>query len=265
MGPEARRGAREIAIFAAAYVTYFGVRAITQGDLATALENADGIIRFEHQAGIAVEGDVQRAFLSSSVLTDAANAVYVYGHWPVLICTGILLFRFRPEQYYLLRNVLLLTGLVGLGVFGLFPVAPPRLTDLPLVDTVTRDAHGYRSVVPASLVNEYAAMPSYHAGWNVLLGIVVFRAVTQWWLRALAVAVAASMTVAVVATANHYVVDVVAGIALVLIGLAAVDLSRPRRRPPTLRRSDVRGRPPGRQRRAPAPARGGAGPRADRG
>lgn len=265
MAAEARRGARELAIFAAAYATYFGVRAITQGDLAVAIGNADRIIHFEHRAGIAVEGDVQRAFLSSPVLTGAANAVYVYGHWPVLICTGILLFRFRPEQYYLLRNVVLLTGLVGLGVFGLFPVAPPRLTDLPLVDTVTRDAHGYRSVVPASLVNEYAAMPSFHAGWNVLLGIVVFQAVTQWWLRAIAIGVAGSMTVAVVATANHYVVDVVAGVAMVLLGLAAVDLSSRRRRPPTLRSSDVRGRPPGRQRRTPAAARGGAGARVDRG
>ena len=76
------------------------------------------------------------------------NAIYIYGHWPVLIAAGFLLYRFRRDQYYTLRNVCLLTGALGLFVFALFPVAPPRLTDLPLLDTVTHGTPGYRQILP---------------------------------------------------------------------------------------------------------------------
>jgi hypothetical protein len=77
-------------------------------------------------------------------------------------------------------------------------VAPPRLTDLSVVDTVTRGAKGYRQVVPPSLVNQYAAMPSFHVGWNVLVGVAVFRAAGHPLLRLLVVAGPAAMAVAVV-------------------------------------------------------------------
>jgi len=251
------RAARELAIFAGAYLTYFGVRAITQGDLARALDNASGIIDFERWAGIAVEGQVQDAFLSSSALVDIANAVYMYGHWPVIIASGIVLFRFRPEHYYRMRNVILLAGAVGLVIFALFPVAPPRLTDLPLVDTVTREASGYRQLMPPSLVNEYAAMPSFHAGWNLLIGIVVFQAFRQWWMRGFAVASAGGMLIAVVATANHYLVDVAAGVGIVLLSMLVLRTLEHRRERPTISLHDVRGRPSGGQRRAATPGRHG--------
>lgn len=263
---------RELAIFAFAYLVYFGVRALTEGTAATATQNALDLIRFERQLGIAWEFAVQDAALASRLLLDAANAVYIYGHWPVIVIAGVLLFRHRRRHYYRLRNACLLSGLIGLVIFALFPVAPPRLTDLPLVDTVTREAEGYRQIVPPDLVNQYAAMPSFHAGWNVLLGIVVFGATTNWALRALAVAGPATMVLAVVATANHFVVDVVAGVAIVLAGLAALHALELARRRRTLVRADahepprvVRRRPPRRQRpgtaacgRAPArPARRG--------
>ena len=74
--------------------------------------------------------DVQNTVVGSGILLDAANAVYIYGHWPVIIAGGILLFRYRRRHYYNLRNAALLSGLVGLVIFALFPVAPPRLTDL---------------------------------------------------------------------------------------------------------------------------------------
>ena len=91
--------------------------------------------------------------------------------------------------------------------------------------------------MPPALVNQYAAMPSFHAGWNVLLGIVVFRATGNWLLRALAVAGPAAMVLAVVATANHFVVDVIAGIAIVLAGLALLRVAERVKRRRTLVRA----------------------------
>ncbi|HEY6886634.1 MAG TPA: phosphatase PAP2 family protein [Solirubrobacter sp.] len=218
-------GGRELAVFTVGYLTYFGVRAVTEGRVDRALANAASLVHLERVLGIAWEGAVQSTVAGSRFLEDLANAIYIYGHWPVLILAGVLLYRYRREHYYTLRNVCLLTGLLGLFVFALFPVAPPRLTDLPLVDTVTKGASGYRQILPAALVNQYAAMPSFHAGWNLAVGIVVFRATHHWALRLFAVLMPAAMMFAVVATANHFVIDVIVGVTLVLVALAVQRVS----------------------------------------
>jgi membrane-associated phospholipid phosphatase len=250
---------REIATFAVAYLTYFGVRAVTEGAPWRAFDNAVALFRFEADLGLDWEGAVQAAVLRSQLLVDAANAVYIYGHWPVLIAAGVLLFHYRPRSYYRLRNVCLITGLVGLAVFALFPVAPPRLTDLPVVDTITRDSEGYRQILPPELVNQYAAMPSFHVGWNLLVGLVVFEATRHWLLRTFAIVMPAAMAFAVVATANHFVSDVVAGVIIVLVAFAIVrrlEAGRERRR---IERGDASGcddeQPRGRAVRRGAPCR----------
>jgi hypothetical protein len=217
---------RELAIFAVAYLVYFGVRALTEGGVAAADANALALIRLERGIGIAWEGAIQDAALAVPIVLDAANAIYIFGHWPVILAAGVLLFRHRRPHYIRLRDALLISGAVGLVIFALFPVTPPRLTDLPLVDTVTRDDPGYRQILPPSLVNEYAAMPSFHAGWNVLVGIVIFGATRNPLLRALAVLIPAAMILAAVATANHFVIDVLVGVSIALASLFAGDRLR---------------------------------------
>ena len=209
---------RELGIFPLAYLVYFGVRAVTEGTAATAMHNAMDLIRLEQRLGIAWEGAVQDAVVGSRLLVDAANAVYIYGHWPVIIVAGVLLFRHRRALLPAAQRVPAQRPGRARDLRAV-PGRAARLTDLPLVDTVTRHAEGYRQIVPPALVNEYAAMPSFHAGWNVLLGIVVFRATRHLAAAALAVAGPAAMVLAVVATANHFVIDVVAGVAIVLAGL----------------------------------------------
>jgi hypothetical protein len=216
-------GWHELALFAAAYLAYFGTRAVTQGHVGEAVDNALGLFRLERVLGLQWELDIQDAVLDKDTLVDVLNGIYIYGHWPVLIVGGVALFHFSRRNYVLLRNVCLLSGGIGLLIFALFPVAPPRLTSLPLLDTITMEASEYRSVLPASFVNEYAAMPSFHAGWNLLLGIMLFRASRHLLVRAFAVLMPIGMAVAVVATANHFVIDVFAGVAIVLASLWIVD------------------------------------------
>jgi hypothetical protein len=233
------RGARplcELAIFAAAYLTYFGVRALTQGSVSQAVANADSIYHVERVAGVRWEDAAQAAVLGHDFVVRLANWIYIFGHWPLLLLAGALLLRYRPDQYYLLRNACLISGAVGLIIFALFPVAPPRLAGVGAIDTVTRYAGGYRTVLPASLVNEYAAMPSFHAGWNVLLGVIVFRASRAWSLRAFAVAMPVMMVLAVVVTANHFVLDVVAGTTIALVTLLILVRRGRSSAPPTLDR-----------------------------
>ena len=246
-------GLRQCAIFAAGYLTYFGVRALTEGSVPQALANAGRIAHVERLAGVDWEGAAQAAILGHDALVRLANWVYIFGHWPLMLLAGVLLFRYRRREYYLLRDVCLISGAIGLIIFALFPVAPPRLTGGGVVDTITYYAGGYRQSLPRSLVNEYAAMPSFHAGWSVLLGIVVFRASGSRLLRALAVLMPAAMVVAVVVTANHFVLDVFVGTAIVLATLLVIDHRNGARQAPTLAAhggspiiaSPVRPAPPG--------------------
>jgi len=211
---------REVSLIAGAMLLYFGVRNLTSGSADIALLNARRIFRFEGWAQLDWEHGLQGTVIGSETLVNLTNWVYIWGHWPVILPTALALFLWRRERYYLLRNAFFVSGAIGFLFFALVPVAPPRLLDLGLVDTVTSQSSSYRALQPPGLTNQYAAFPSLHVGWNVLLGIVVLTATTSRVVRLLAVAGPLAMAFSVVATANHFVVDVFGGIAAVLIGLA---------------------------------------------
>jgi hypothetical protein len=120
------------------------------------------------------------------------------------------------DGYRLVRNTMLLSGGIGLVVFAAFPVAPPRLAGLGLVDTVTEYSRAYRLLQPPAFVNQYAAMPSLHVGWDLLIGIAVFIYAPILLLRLVGLLLPLLMVSAVLLTANHYLVDAVAGAALVV-------------------------------------------------
>ena len=164
------------------------------------------------------------------------NDIYIYGHWPVIVTTMTWLAIRHPAHFLRLRDGMALSGLVGMLVYATYPVAPPRLVDgLGLVDTVTQRSEAYRVLQPPALVNQYAAMPSLHAGWDLLVGIAIVTAASSVLLRLVGAVMPALMAVATVATGNHFVLDVVAGMSLALAGHAAavaIDRRRERRRSP---------------------------------
>lgn len=209
----------EIALVIAAALAYFGVRNLTVGAADDATANAEWIARQEERLGLAWEAPLQDALLDSGTLVTLFNWIYIWGHWPVIITTAVLLYRLRPARYLLLRNSIFVSGAIGFVFFALLPVAPPRLVDPALLDTVTQESNAYRALQPPGLTNQYAAFPSLHFGWNVLVGIAVWGVTTNVLLRALAVLGPAAMGVAVVVTANHYVLDAVGGAVVVLAAL----------------------------------------------
>lgn len=210
----------QIALVTAAAVSYFGVRNLTQGAFGIAEVNAERIVSFERFLRIDLEGWLQGLVIDHDRLVDLANWIYIYGHWPVIGTTLVWLFLRAPDQYRILRNAMFVSGGIGLVIFALYPVVPPRFGILDVVDTVTRRSDSYRTLQPPGLINRYAAMPSLHFGWNLLVGIIIWRATSRRTLHVLAVAMPVAMAFAVVATGNHYVADVVAGAAVALIGLA---------------------------------------------
>jgi hypothetical protein len=214
---------RQIVLIVLAALVYFGVRGFTEDRIDRAYANADALFRVEETLGIAWERGSQQLILDHSWLVTATNWVYVYGHWPVIAACGIALYLYRREQYVLLRNAMFISGLIGFAFFAGFPVAPPRFADVGVVDTVTQYSEGYRALQPPALTNKYAAFPSLHMGWNLLVGIVLFQATTHLAVRVFAVAMPVAMAFAVVATANHFVLDVVGGTIVVLVGLFAAN------------------------------------------
>jgi membrane-associated phospholipid phosphatase len=242
--PVSARGvAREIGVIAVAALAYFGVRGSTEERIGSAFDNADRIVRAERELGIAWEEGIQAAIVDHEWLVRLTNWVYVYGHWPVIAACGVALFVWRRDRYVLLRNAMFVSGLLGFAFFAGFPVAPPRLADPAVVDTVTEYSEGYRALQPPALTNKYAAFPSLHAGWNLLVGIVLFQATRRLAVRAFAVAMPVAMAFAVVATANHYVLDVVGGTVLILLGYFTAKSLSARTMSATRGRSQRRARP----------------------
>jgi hypothetical protein len=216
--------ARELVVVVTFGVTYAGVRELTQQSAAAAERNAEHLLRVERVLGVAWEHSAQSRVLGRHVLVDLVNWMYIWGHWPVIAATAIVLYAARRDRYRLLRNAVIVSGLIGFVFFALFPCAPPRLANVGLVDTISRWSDSYRTLQPPRFTNQFAAMPSLHFGWNLLVGIVLFGTTRSVLVRAFAILMPAAMAFAVVATANHWVLDLVVGVVVVLAGLMIATL-----------------------------------------
>jgi membrane-associated phospholipid phosphatase len=210
---------------------YFQVRGLTHAAPEVAIRHAHDVMRVEHAWGIDVESVIQAPVTDNWVLANVANWIYIWGHWPVIVATMLWLVWYHRQFFLRLRDAMLVSGGLGLVIFVTYPLAPPRLVDPALVDTVTERSNAYRYLQPPNFVNQYAAMPSLHAGWDLLIGISIATAAGTAIVRAMGWLLPLLMALAVVATANHYLVDVFAGIALAMVGYAcALVLERRRAR-----------------------------------
>ena len=204
--------ARETILIAAAIVLYFGVRGLIATRIDVAYQNAERVIAIERSAGVFVEPKLQAAVTVHSWIADTVSDIYIYGHWPVLRATLLWLLIRHRDAYRTFRNAMLLSGAIGLVIFAVFPVAPPRfMAAYGFVDTVTEQTEAYRVLQPPAFVNPYAAVPSLHFGWNLLMGIAVASLAGHRIMRLLGWLMPVLMLAAIVLTANHYLLDVVVG------------------------------------------------------
>jgi membrane-associated phospholipid phosphatase len=223
----------ELQPFFLAYVVYTLARWIFAGDLADARHHARWIVELERTAHVAVEGSVQRAF-DAPVWSSVLSNLYLAAQLAVVPAALIWLYRSAPAIYRDLRNTVIATWLLAVPVFALFPVAPPRLAGIGMVDTVSRQAAVELTGRSTIFYNPLAAVPSLHVGFAVAVGVAMSFALRRRWARALALLWGPLVALAVVATGNHYLFDIAVGLLVTSVGFAAgrllSRLARDRRR-----------------------------------
>ena len=224
-----RTAAVDVLVVASGVGTYFGVRGVTAGDADVAVDHAHDVLAVEQALGLDVEAGVQALLVDLDTVTTLANWVYIWGHWPVIALTLLWLALHDRRLFLRLRNAMVASGVMGLCVYTTYPVAPPRLAGLGFVDTITEQSRSYRVLQPPAFVNQYAAMPSLHVGWDLLVGLALVAAAGSVALRTVGRLMPVVMGAATVLTANHYVLDVLVGAAFGLAGWA-VALRLERRR-----------------------------------
>lgn len=211
--------ALDMAVFVPLFMVYFLLRGLPPDRVATATANARRIIDIEQWLGIFREAAWQDAMLDSPALVDAANFTYLDLHMPLLVVMGYFYILADPRKHRLIRNTILLSAFAAVPIYQLFPVTPPRLlasagyAGFGFVDTIPPEVR----TKPGALANWYAAVPSYHFGWIALGAAGVWWCWRAWTLRMAAVVFAAWMWWAIVVTANHYFLDMVAGAAMVAV------------------------------------------------
>ncbi len=202
---------REVLLVVVAYAAYYAVRGSTEGSEAAAIDNARRLVDIEQAVRVYFSPSAQDALVRHDVVAVAANWAYIWWHWPPIILLAVWLFLDRREAYSRYRIAFVLSGAVALLLFMWFPVAPPRLAGLGFVDTLAEHSKEYVALESPRFVNRFAAFPSLHFGWDLLVGIALVREAGSRWLKALGVISPAVVLVAVVVTGNHFVIDAIAG------------------------------------------------------
>ena len=257
IAPNARFVAGELVLWAALYGAYLGLRAVAIAGESRAFRNAHEVIGAERALGLSHEAAAQRALHPAEPFL---STYYMLGFGPLILTALVWLAWRRRDLYRSLRTALLCSiGLAAL-VHLTFPVAPPRLVaGLGISDWVGLSGGHDTGSFAGIRFNPYAAMPSMHVGWSLLVGIVAWRALPGR-LGALGLLHPALMTLAVTATGNHYLLDAIGGAAVALAGLGVAGLlsggPAVRERLAQARPSRPRPRPAWRRPGRPAPARG---------
>ena len=221
---------REAVLVAALLAIYNAGRLLAAQRVSGAYDNAHHLLHVERWLRFPTEQSLQALVLRVPDLARAANGYYASVHFPLTMAVLVWLFLRRPVAYVWARRALVGATAAGLVLEVIKPVAPPRmLTELGFVDTGM--AYGqsvYGSVDSDHLANQFAAMPSLHVGWALLIAVVCIRSSSTRW-RWLWVLHPVLTVLVVVATGNHYWLDGMVGAALVLTALA---VTRPTRRGP---------------------------------
>ena len=212
----------QIAFWLGFYVVYQLARGLADRDVSAAFWNGIHVIRIEDWSGTLFEPALQRMVESSSLLITATTYTYWLSQFAVVGLTLLWVYFRHHELFAGFRNWLIGANLVGLVCYVVVPTAPPRLyPEWGFIDTLAQHSSiNHNSGLVALTANPYAAMPSLHSMDAFIVGIVMFGVCTSLATRVLWLLWPAWVWFSVMATGNHYWLDVLAGVLLaVLTGL----------------------------------------------
>jgi hypothetical protein len=245
---------RELLLVAGLFLVYKFGRQLATGHTAEAFRNAHRVWDWERALRLPDEGTVQSLLLHGDTLIHAANTYYATVHFPATAAFLVWLYLRRPAHYVRSRRALAAVTGAALVLHLVFPLAPPRMLGATgLIDTARVFGPSvYGPPHTDQLSNQFAAMPSLHFGWALMVAIGLIAA-TRSRLRWLWLLHPLATLLVIVGTANHYWLDVIVATALLGLALAVVRLPlRPRHTglPPQRRWTPPHRRPPLRHRAA---------------
>lgn len=191
--------------------------------LHVALAHAGSVLSVERALHLDAELGLDHWLAARHTLGLAISDYYDNAHFIVTLAILGWLWWSRSDYYRPLRNAIVLVNLLAFAVFWRFPVAPPRM--LPGFTDVVSSTGAFGSWhtgALASHANELAAMPSLHMAWAAWCAVALFALSRRWWVRALGIGHLVMTGFAVLATGNHFVLDIVAGLAVLALSLAIV-------------------------------------------
>ena len=223
---------RQLLLFAAAYYLYRVVRGVVDGQAVAAFEHARSLIDFEQSLGLFFEPGLQNWTQGQGWLITAANWMYVNSHFVVTTSFLGWLYIARNEAYYFVRNMFMVAMGLALVLYVAYPTAPPRfMPEWGFADTVA-DFVGKGAENSADLLyNPYAAVPSMHVAFALMIGIPAVKLVRRRALKVLWAAYPGIVSFVVVATGNHFWIDGALGALVAAVSAYAATAAFARLRP----------------------------------
>lgn len=226
-----RDGIAQLAVVLGALGAYEAARLAMEPDWPRAFANADRIVSVEQVLGLAWEQSLQRAFLALPDLVHALNVFYFVGHF---LFTGIFfvwLYRRSREGFIAFRDCFLAATALAVMIHWLYPTAPPRLAGVGLEDTLLiLSGIDIGSPTSAAISNPVAAVPSLHAAYALGVGIGMMRYGCSHVVRLAGLVYPPLVVLTIVVTGNHFLLDAVAGMAVLGAGFVVVRWWHGRRR-----------------------------------
>jgi hypothetical protein len=218
----------EAAVVVGLYALYELSRGLVANDPPVAEHHARMVVSLERSLHVFVEGRVQNAADALPGLIGALGFFYLTLHLAVTGACLIWLHRRRPDVFPFVRSTLLLASGLALVGYLAFPTAPPRLAAIGITDTISQGHVSLNHGFVSSLYNPFAAVPSMHFGYAIVVGVTLVRYGGHAVLRAFGVLYPALVLLVIVATGNHFLFDAAAGAAVAAIaaGVCAVAARR---------------------------------------
>jgi hypothetical protein len=223
---------RQLALFGGAYYVYRIVRGIVDGQTALAFDHARFVVDVERGMGLFFEPAVQTWASGQEWLVTATNFMYVNSHFVITTTFLIWLYLARNYAYYFVRNMFMLA--MGLALVGYlaYPTAPPRyLPEWGFTDTVAAFVGKGAENSANVLYNPYAAVPSMHVAFALMVAVPAIMLVRSRLLKLLWGAYPGLVTFVVVVTANHFWIDAALGVLVAAVSACAARAALARARP----------------------------------